>query len=51
MKRSILSIFALLLALVLLLCSCANHVQTLLEAGKNEVSVNVYKLYLSRMRG
>ena len=51
MKRSILSIFALLLALVMLLCSCANHGQTLLEAGKNEVSVNVYKLYLSRMRG
>ncbi len=51
MKKSILSILTLLLALVLLLCSCSNHGKTLLEAGKNEVSVNVYKLYLSRMRG
>ncbi len=51
MKKSILSILTLLLALVLLLCSCSNHGKTLLEAGKNEVSVNVYKLYLSRMKG
>ncbi len=50
MKKRIVSILALLLAAVLLLCSCANHGKTMIEVGKYEISVNVYKLYLSRMK-
>lgn len=50
MKKKILSVIALLLAAVLLLGSCASHGKTLLEAGDNEISVNVFQLYLSRMK-
>lgn len=49
MKKKILSVIALLLAM-LLLGGCASHGKTLLEAGDNEISVNVFQLYLSRMK-
>ena len=50
MKKTTLSILALLMATVLLLGGCASHGKTLLEAGENEISVNVLQLYLSRMK-
>ena len=53
MKKTV-KLLSLLLALLLLalpLASCANHGKTMIEVGKNEISVNVYLLYLSRMKG
>ena len=53
MKKTV-KLIALILAAVLLLgalSACARHGKTLIQAGKNEISVNVYLLYLSRMKG
>lgn len=50
MKKKLIPLLALLLAVVLLLSSCAAHGKTLMEAGSNKISVNVFQLYLSRMR-
>lgn len=50
MKKKCLTLLAWLLAAVLLLSSCAAHGKTLMEAGNNKISVNVFQLYLSRMR-
>lgn len=41
----------LLLSLCLVLSGCAAHGKTMMEAGKTEISVNVFSLYLSRMKG
>ncbi len=52
--KKIVKIMAALLALVLalgVLSACANHGKTMIKAGKNEISMNVYLLYLSRMKG
>ncbi|MBE6691355.1 MAG: hypothetical protein E7590_08800 [Ruminococcaceae bacterium] len=51
MKKRLIPIMALLLAAVLLLSGCASHGKTLLKAGDEEISVNVYQLYLSCMKG
>lgn len=51
MKKKLIAMVAALLATVLLLCSCASHGKTLIKAGKEEISVNVFQLYLSRMKG
>ncbi len=51
MKKRMIPLLALLLAAVLLLAGCANHGKTMIEVGSHEISVNVYKLYLSRYRG
>lgn len=51
MKRRILSALALLLVLCMLFVGCANHGKTMIEAGSHEISVNVFQLYLSRMKG
>ena len=51
MKKKTIALLAALLASVLLLSSCASHGKTLIEAGKEEISVNVFQLYLSRMKG
>ncbi len=51
MKRRILSALALLLVLCMLFVGCANHGKTMIEAGDHEISVNVFQLYLSRMKG
>ena len=50
MKKRLLSCLACLLAAVLLLSGCASHGKTLMTAGDNEISVNVFQLYLSRMK-
>ena len=50
MKKTVIVILALLLALTFLLSSCSAHGVTLMTAGSNEISVNVYQLYLSRMK-
>ena len=42
---------ALLLALLLALSGCASHGETLITARDEEISVNVFQLYLSRMKG
>lgn len=42
---------ALLLALSLALSGCASHGETLITARDEEISVNVFQLYLSRMKG
>ena len=52
--KKIVKILAALLALVFMLgafVGCANHGKTMIKVGKNEISVNVYLLYLSRMKG
>lgn len=41
----------LLLSLCILLSGCAAHGKTMMKAGKAEISVNVFALYLSRMKG
>lgn len=41
---------ALLLALTFVLSSCSAHGATLITAGSNEISLNVFQLYLSRMK-
>lgn len=51
MKRKIFAILSLLLALVMLFCACAAHGETLIWAGSEEISVNLFQLYLSRMKG
>ncbi|MBQ3063176.1 MAG: hypothetical protein IJC99_00020 [Clostridia bacterium] len=51
MKKMLSAVLALLLALVLLLGGCAKHGKTLIKAGKEKISVNVFMLYLSRMKG
>ena len=54
MKHNSIRIAALLLALLLLLgalTSCASHGQTMITVGDHEISLNVYMLYLSRMKG
>ena len=50
MKKTVIAILALLLALTFVLSSCSSHGVTLITAGNNEISVNVYQLYLSRMK-
>lgn len=50
MKKSVLVVLALLLALIFVLSSCSAHGATLITAGNNEISVNVFQLYLSRMK-
>ena len=50
MKKTVIAILALLLALTFVLSSCSAHGVTLITAGSNEISVNVYQLYLSRMK-
>ena len=51
MKKTLISMTALLLALLLALGGCAAHGKTLIKTGKEEISVNVFQLYLSRMKG
>ncbi len=51
MKKTMLSALLLLLVCCLLFGGCANHGQTMIEAGDSEISVNVFQLYLSRMKG
>ena len=51
MKKTILSVTLLLLVCCLLFCGCASHGQTMITAGDSEISVNVFQLYLSRMKG
>lgn len=51
MKKNLCRCSALLLALLLLLSGCAAHGKTLMKAGKTDISVNVFSLYLSRMKG
>lgn len=53
MKKLTTSLILLLLTLCLLLCGCENHGATMITAGDGEieVSVNVFQLYLSRMKG
>ncbi len=50
MKKKLIAVLAALLACVLL-SGCASHGETLIKAGKEEISVNVFQLYLSRMKG
>ena len=51
MKKKILALLAALLCCVMLFSACASHGKTLLTAGKEEISVNVFQLDLSRMKG
>ena len=51
MKKKLLALLAALLCCVMLFSACASHGKTLLTAGKEEISVNVFQLYLSRMKG
>ena len=51
MKKKLLALVAALLCCVMLFSACASHGKTLLTAGKEEISVNVFQLYLSRMKG
>ena len=49
--KKLCAVLALLLAAVLLFSGCASHGPTLIEAGKEEISLYVFQLYLSRMKG
>lgn len=51
MKKTFISIVALLLALLCVFSGCASHGKTLITADKNELSVNLFKLFLSRTIG
>lgn len=51
MKKTIVSAVLLLLVCCLLLSGCANHGQTMITAGDTDISVNIFQLYLSRMKG
>lgn len=54
MKKRIVKILCVALVLVMfagLFSACSKHGKTMLTCGKNEISVNVYQLYLSRMKG
>ena len=50
MKKITTTLLALLLALIFVLGGCSAHGATLITAGDNEISVNVFQLYLSRMK-
>lgn len=51
MKQKLISLLAALLALLMLFSGCAAHGKTLIEAGNEKISINVFQLYLSRMKG
>ncbi|MBP3396840.1 MAG: hypothetical protein J6L87_06685 [Clostridia bacterium] len=51
MKTRFICLLAALLALLMVLPGCTSHGKTLMEAGSTEISVNVFQLYLSRMKG
>ncbi len=51
MKRKLIPFLAMLLTVVLLLAGCAAHGKALIRAGDTTISVNVFQLYLSRMKG
>lgn len=51
MKKILSGGVMLLLALCLVLSGCAAHGKTMMKAGKTDISVNVFSLYLSRMKG
>ena len=54
MKKHVLRALALLLVLTLVVpvfSACARHGKTAIRVGDHEISVNVYMLYLSRMKG
>ena len=51
MKKKLIAVLAACLALLLLLSGCASHGKTLLKAEGEKISVNVFALYLSRMKG
>ena len=51
MKKTTVSALLLLLVLCLLFGGCANHGKTMITAKGSEISVNVFQLYLSRMKG
>ena len=51
MKKILSGGVLLLLALCLVLSGCAAHGKTMMTAGKTDISVNVFALYLSRMKG
>ncbi len=50
MKKTSLTMLALLLALTFVLGGCSSHGATLITSGDNEISLNVYQLYLARMK-
>lgn len=51
MKKILSGGVLLLLSLCLVLSGCAAHGKTMITAGKTDISVNVFALYLSRMKG
>lgn len=51
MKKKLLAVVALLLVAVLLLSGCSSHGKTMIKAGNEKISVNLFQLYLSRMKG
>lgn len=51
MKKILIPVVALMLVAVFLLAGCSSHGATLIEAGDNELSVNLYRFYLSRVKG
>ena len=51
MKKKLSAVLALLLAVVLLFGGCAKHGKTLIKAENEKISLNVFMLYLSRMKG
>lgn len=54
MKKTVRTALALLLALALTVCTlsaCASHGKALITVGGEEISIHVYQLYLSRMKG
>ena len=51
MKQKLISLLAALLAVLMLFSGCAAHGKTFIEAGREEISINVFQLYLSRMKG
>jgi hypothetical protein len=51
MKQKLISLLAALLAVLMLFSGCAAHGKTFIEAGSEEISINVFQLYLSRMKG
>ena len=50
MKKTLIAFLTILLALAFVFSGCSSHGATLITAGKNEISVNVFQLYLSRMK-
>lgn len=50
MKKVTLVLLALVLLFSVVLSGCSKHGATLITAGENEISLNVYQLYLSRMK-